>query len=179
MDPILDLLEQNLKEFFQKPIHDLNEQTKESWRKTISAARWGFSARMIMSCIVFFVGITLLIISSYKFLSGDLSGTQIWGTSASFASGLASMLLVIYTGPLKDIRQAVSDLGASSAAFIAYVHRILQISHTFSAKYLRQEITYEDTEKSSKLLGEAMNDTIMKLQYETKKEIKRAAKKVK
>jgi len=69
-------------------------------------------------------------------------------------------LLVIYSGPLKEIRQSVNDLGIANASFIAYVHPVLEISHTFSFYYLQQQITFQEMEKSSKLIQEAMFDTI-------------------
>jgi hypothetical protein len=74
------------------------------------------------------------------------------------------MLLVIYRGPLREIRNSVNDLGIASAAFIAYIHRVLQISHTFSFHYLKQQITFDAVEKSSKLIKEAMSDTTGRLQ---------------
>jgi len=166
--PMLLELEESLNKYFQEPIHTLNEQTKEEWKKNIEAARIGFMVRMSMSVVVFLVGMVLLTVASYQFLFNDLSGNRLWGSGISFISGFGAMLLVIYTGPLKDIRQAISDMGASNAAFIAYIHRILQISHTFSAKYLSQNIDFDDTRKSCELISEAMLDTVSKLEFNSR-----------
>ncbi len=166
LNPLFEKLEGDLKTYFQDPIHDLNEQTKTEWQSTIAAARIGYLVRMSMGCIVFLVGMVLLTVSFYLYITNQLSGNQLWGTGVSFVSGLGSMILVIYTGPLKDIRGAVSDMGASNAAFIAYIHRILQISHTFSAYYLNQNITFEDTRASCSLIDQAMVSTVSKLEFE-------------
>ena len=182
LSPLFNRLEEDLKVFFQEPIQDLNRETKIEWKKTIQTARIGFLVRMSMSCIVFIAGMLLLAIASYQFLFNQLSGNQLWGAGVSFVSGISAMLLVIYTGPLKDIRRAVSDMGSTNAAFIAYIHRILQISHTFSAKYLAQSISFDDTEHSCKLISEAMLDTVSKLEFtsnqileKTKKEQQKAS----
>lgn len=167
LEPLLARLGADLKKYFQEPIHELNQQTRVEWQKTIKAAHNGFRVRMVMSCLVFIVGLGLLTVAAYQFLFNDLSGNMLWGAGVSFVSGFGAMLLVIYTGPLKDIRQAVSDMGASNAAFIAYIHRILQISHTFSAKYLSQNITFDDTRKSCELISEAMTDTVSRLEFES------------
>jgi len=81
------------------------------------------------------------------------------------------MLLIVYTGPLREIRRSVNDLAIGSAAFIAYVHRVLEISHTFSFYYLRQEISFEEMKKSSDMIEDAMNDTVSMLRHEDVKPV--------
>jgi hypothetical protein len=115
---------------------------------------------MVMSIVVFALGVVLVVASSAQFLFGDLDTTAAWGTGGTFVGGLTTMLLVTYSGPLKDIRQSMSDLGSATVAFIGYVHQVLQISHTFTALYLRDRITFDDLDKSSKLLRDATRDTI-------------------
>jgi HEAT repeat protein len=167
LNPLFKKLEDDLKKYFQDPIHKLNQQTRTEWERTILSARAGYIIRMAMSCMVFLAGMVMLIVSFYLFVTNQLSGTQLWGTSASFVSGLGATLLVIYTGPLKDIRSAVSDMGASNAAFIAYIHRILQISHTFSALYLNQAIDFKITRQSCDLINQAMTSTVSKLEFKS------------
>jgi hypothetical protein len=160
LDPVLSALRADLHTYFQIPIHELNEATRRGWERTIESAQQGFRARVYMSIAVFCVGIALLVASSIRFLAGDLSGNALYGTGVSFSTGLGTMLLVVYTGPLKQIRQSVSDLGSASAAFIAYVHQVLEISHTFTSLYMRERMTFEEMEKSSRLIGEAMQATV-------------------
>ena len=77
------------------------------------------------------------------------------------------MLLIIYTGPLKEIRQAVIDLGTASAAFIAYVHQVLETSHTFRFFYTQEKMDFEEMEKSSAIIRDAMTHTIAALNTDT------------
>lgn len=160
IDSLMGVLQTNLEKYFQRPIHDLNTDTHQNWKKTIKYAQYGFMMRMIMSVLVFIIGILLLCISSYEFFLGNSTGEELFGVGISFVAGLGTMLTVIYTGPLRQIRESVNDLGIASAAFIAYVHRVLEISHTFSFYYLNQNITFEEMEKSSELIDKAMRNTI-------------------
>jgi hypothetical protein len=70
------------------------------------------------------------------------------------------MYAIVYHGPLKEIQGSVKDLGIDSAAFTGYIHRILQISHTFSYYYLREEMTLEALTQASELIKDAMENTI-------------------
>ena len=99
LDPILDRLRSDLHEYFQVPVHALNEETRSHWKQTLADARWGFRVRMAMSVVVFVVGVLLLTVSSWQFLFGSLDATQAWGAGVSFVGGLGAMLLVIYSDP--------------------------------------------------------------------------------
>jgi HEAT repeat protein len=158
LDPILTALQQNLYQNFTAPIADLNKRTQDDWRSTIEAAHLGFRLRMWMSVLVFVVGMAVVITSASVFLFGGVSGDRLWGTGVTFAGGLGAMLAVVYSGPLREIRQSVADLGASSAAFIGFIHRILQASHTFSYYYLKSTITFLEAGESSDLISKALTD---------------------
>jgi hypothetical protein len=158
-------LQRTLDQHFHAPIDQLNALTQDSWQQTMQAARDGFRTRIIMSRIVFGTGIGLLVVSALLFLTGGMEGAALWGAGVSFTSGLGAMLLVVYTGPLRDVRQSVSDLGASSAAYIAFMHRILQISHTFSARYLAQDLSARDVQALSQLIDQALQATVRSLQF--------------
>jgi hypothetical protein len=164
--PIMRTLEARQIEYFQNPIKYLNDTTQANWLKTIGYAQKGFVVRMIMSVVVFVVGMTLVIASVVEILFGSRSLADLVGPGITLVGGLASMLAVVYSGPLKDIRQSVNDLGVASAIFIGYVHRILEISHTFSYYYLNKEITYEEMTKSSALIAAAMQDIYRMLPHD-------------
>lgn len=171
LDPIINLLEINLRENFQKPITELNDNTKNMWQKTIKFAQRAFVVRIVMSVIVFITGIWLLTVSSWEILYGSLSGEKIYGVGVSFVTGVGMMLAVVYRGPLKHIRKSMNDLGIASAAFIAYIHRVLEISHTFTFYYLKQKITFDEMKISSDLIDDAMRKTVEILNIkDTKKE---------
>lgn len=154
------VLQSNFSNYFQQPIEELHKNTLAGWQTSLRNAHLGFVVRLWMSIAVFAIGLLLLGASSYKLLSG---GSNRLESLAPFAAGLGTMLLIIYAGPLKDIRQSVTDLATANAVFIAYVHRILETSHTFSFYYLKEQITFEEMAKSSSLIKEAMDNTIRSL----------------
>ncbi len=163
LDPILRQLGENLKKNFQEPINDLNERTSKVWRQTILIAQIGFILRATMSVSLFFIG-AYLVLDSYQAIKSGIDPALIYGPSVSFVAGLGTMLTMIFTGPLKEIRKAVGDVGTATTVFIAYIHRILQISHTFSYYYLQRKINFEELEKAGKLIEDTMRDTVELLQ---------------
>jgi len=151
-------LQGDLETYFQKPISELNSKTIKMWETIISGAQLGFFVRLVMSSVVFLVVVTLVAVSAYKiFDSNNLNQ----GTLFSFVSGLICMFLIIYSGPLKDIRQSIADLGTANAAFIGYVHQVLEASHTFSFFYTKEQKRLDrELHESSTLIHEAMKDAI-------------------
>lgn len=163
LEPVVEVLQRNLEENFEAPISELNATTKSMWEDTIRSAQFGFKARMWMSIGIFVVGTALLIASASRVvLADDLS--NLGGPLVSLAIGLGMMVFVVYRGPLREIRQSVNDLGTASAAFIAYVHRVLEISHTFSFYYLNNRIDFAAMERSSALIRDAMRETVALLE---------------
>ena len=163
LNPLMRVLEQNLQTNFQKPIQELNDATQNYWTQTVRSARFGFKVRNAMSMIVFAVGMVLLGGSVWVFLAGDQKGNELWGPGVSFVAGLGSVLLTVYSGPLKDIRESVADLASANAAYIGYVHSVLQISHTFTRRYLEQTPTFEDMRISTGLITDSMTATVAAL----------------
>jgi HEAT repeat protein len=168
LDPILRQLEENLEKNFQQPIAELNRRTRRIWRQTIIIAQIGFVLRALMSVALFAIGAYLVLDSYQRFAAGSLDATQFLGPGVSFVTGLGTMFTMVIKGPLREIRKAVNDVGVATAVFIAYVHRILQISHTFSYYYLHQEITFERLKETSDLIEDTMQDTVSVLQQKPK-----------
>ncbi|MCB0033871.1 MAG: hypothetical protein KDE51_07625, partial [Anaerolineales bacterium] len=160
LNPILSQLQEDLKTYFQEPIAILNEETRTMWHSTIKQARVGFIMRAIMSGVVFALGAIMVAVSFGYFLAGQLNLESLFGPGVAFVGGIGLMLNTIYRGPLNDIRKAVNDVGVASAAFIGYIHRVQQISHTFSFMYLQQQISAEELQKLGVLIEDAMDDTI-------------------
>lgn len=157
---IVKVLKDDLDRYFQQPIHTLNEYTLRMWQDTLNDARRGLRARTWMSIAVFCLGVVLVLTASYTIIFPAAGAKPVVGTYMTVVAGLAIMLLAIYTGPLKEMRRSVTDFAAASAAFIAYVHRVLETSHTFSYYYLKETISFDEMRKSSALMTEAMNNTI-------------------
>jgi HEAT repeat protein len=155
LDPILKVLHEDLQRNFQQPIRELNTQTTKMWTDTIASARKAFIVRTVMSVCVFVLGVGLIAVSVVLFISGDLTTSQIVGSGTAFTGGLVATLLTVYSGPLKDIRQSVSDLGAANVAFIGFVHQVLQVSHTFTAHYLQGTVTFEQAQQAAAIITSA------------------------
>jgi HEAT repeat protein len=166
LDPVMKILQADLQEYFRLPIARLNESTQQHWERTVRYAQYGVIARVAMSIVVFLLGMGLLSVASWKLMFGNPDTTQLFGAGVSFVSGLGAMLMIVYSGPLREIRDSVSGLGISSAAFIAYIHRVLQISHTFSFYYLNGQMSFDLMKQSSELIRDSMADTIGKLAVE-------------
>ena len=153
-------LEKNLIEYFQKPLDQLNKETQSVWKRTVSFANMGFILRAGMSVALFLFGMYLMYDSYQLFKVNPDSTTAMFGAGVPFLTGLGTMLSMVFWGPLREIRHAVSDVGAANVAFIAYIHRVLQVSHTFSHYYLNGKISFEELEKSGKLIEDTMDDAV-------------------
>ncbi len=159
-------LDANLKEYFQEPIKTLNNQTRRMWLIAIGFALFGFLVRIGMSLATFGIGMWLIINSYTQVVSGRFSSDQLVGSGAAFLSGLITVLLMAYRSPFKDIRQSLGDLGVANAAFMGYIHRILEVSHTFSFYYMGQNgqnLSVESLGKFSELIEDAMKATVDQL----------------
>lgn len=167
LDPLLDRLREDLRVYFQVPVHQLNEETRANWSGTLRSARQAFTIRVWMSILVFASGMVVVGASLWMFFTDRSTGSELWGPGVSMAAGLGAMFLVIYSGPLKDIQAATSDLAASNIVFIAYVHRVLQISHIFSARYLKDELSLQDVGETSALIQSAMQSSLRGLLKES------------
>lgn len=155
LDPILKQLREDLRRNFQEPISELNRQTTDMWMATITSARRAFIVRTLMSICVFVIGVALIAASVVLVVFNKLTAIQAAGSGTAFAGGLAATLLTVYSGPLKDIRQSISDLGAANVAFIAFVHQVLQVSHTFTAHYMRESVSFDEAQQAAGIISSA------------------------
>ena len=141
------------------------EHAVKSWQQAVVRARQAFLARMVMSIVVFGLGVVLVVASSVLFLFGDLDTTAAWGVGGTFVGGLTTMLLITYSGPLKDIRQSMSDLGSATvvlhrlrapgAADQPHVHRSLPAGphHLRRARQVQQALARRDPRHDRRVDG--------------------------
>jgi len=163
LEPILKKLQDNLELHFQKPITELNNLTTGNWIMTVKCVYWGFVARLTMSVCTFIAGLCLTIWSVYQFSLDKETAIGMWGAGISMFTGIGSMLVVIYTGPLKDIGKSVEELAKANAIFIGFIHTVLQISHTFSAKYIQGDFSFEETAQSNQLIQKTVRHAVEQL----------------
>ena len=70
-------------------------------------------------------------------------------------------------------------MGEANAIFIGYIHRVLQVSHTFSSRYLSKKgVTNEDLDFYSQLIENNMNDAILALRTGLKEKGKGSAEEI-
>jgi HEAT repeat protein len=163
LEPILKKLQDNLELHFQKPITELNNLTTGNWIMTVKCVYWGFVARLTMSVCTFIAGFCLTIWSVYQFSLDRETAIGMWGAGISMFTGIGSMLIVVYTGPLKDIGKSVEELAKANAIFIGFIHSVLQISHTFSAKYIQGDYSFDETAQSNQLVQKTVRHAVEQL----------------
>jgi hypothetical protein len=157
IDPIINKAMESF-DIQYKKAQNLEKETVDAWRQLNNSAISAFQIKKYMSVGIYLIGICLIFISGFLFFFGNLDITRTYGAGGSFLAGLFSILQVTYSGPLSDIQKSVDDLAISNASFIGYVYRILQISNTFSYQFVNQNITLQNTEKTCRLIGEAMRE---------------------
>jgi hypothetical protein len=161
--PVLNKLEKNLQEYFQKPIDRLNSDTQTVWKQTIFLANLGFVIRLSLNLAVFIIGAYFMLDSYGRIVDGSLPTERLVALMAVFIGGGATMFTTFFTFPLKQIKQAVSDVGLANVAFISYIHRVLQISHTFSYFYLNGEISFKEIESAASQIENNSHGAILTL----------------
>jgi HEAT repeat protein len=161
--PVLNKLEKNLQEYFQKPIDRLNSDTQTVWKQTIFLANLGFIIRLSLNLAVFIIGAYFMLDSYGRIVDGSLPTERLVVLMAVFIGGGATMFTTFFTFPLKQIKQAVSDVGLANVAFISYIHRVLQISHTFSYFYLKGEISFKEIESAASQIENNSHGAILTL----------------
>ncbi len=161
--PLLNKLEENLLEYFQKPIDKLNTETQSVWKRTIFLANLGFVTRLIINVAIFVIGVYFMIDSYRQIVAGNLTTEQVAALMAVFIGGGATMFYSFIKFPLSQMRQAVTDVGLANVAFISYIHRVLQISHTFSYFYLNGDINFEEIKSAASQIESNSHGAILTL----------------
>ena len=96
-----------------------------------------------------------MLLAVFAFFSGQAEGADLWGPGVSLVGGLASMFAIVYAGPLKDIQYSVREVARANIVFVGFVHSIMQLSHSFSSSYLKEELSDERIQKLNDLVIDA------------------------
>ena len=127
---------------------------------TVAQAKSGFAARLWMNIILFSLGVSLTLVSIFLLLSNNLAGLEsFFGIGTSLLAGIITMASTLFFGPLREIAKSVADVGVINTTLIGYIHRILQISHTFEYLYLTQRIDLESLRTLNKHIDDATQKT--------------------
>jgi hypothetical protein len=149
MRPILDQLEAAI----GKQLKPLRQKTLEDWNKATKAANSGFTARLVT------VGLAITVAAAWQALSGD-KGAALIGPGASLAAGLGSMFAVIYSGPINNIRESVSNLTQASVGFITFMHRLEFTTSFASAEIANGRMNPDSLKQTCDSLERAADDAI-------------------
>ena len=163
LKPLLNKLEKNLLDYFQKPIDSLNTDTQTVWKRTIFLANLGFILRISLNLAVFIIGAYFMIDSYNRIVTGQIEAELLTAVMAVFIGGGATMFATFFTFPLKQIKRAVTDVGLANVAFISYIHGVLQISHTFSYFYLNGEISFDEIQHAAQQIEGTSHEAILTL----------------
>ncbi|MBT3320762.1 MAG: HEAT repeat domain-containing protein [Anaerolineae bacterium] len=138
----------------------LTTRTMKEWETTVAQAKSGFAARLWMNIIMFSLGVSLTLVSIFLLLSNNLAGLEsFFGIGTSLLAGIITMASTLFFGPLREIAKSVADVGVINTTLIGYIHRILQISHTFEYLYLTQRIDLESLRTLNKHIDDATQKT--------------------
>lgn len=157
LSPFLEERARAQKEDFEEPVRGVLNETQRQWQKTMSSATFAFRAKVWMSIALFVVGLAIIAVGAWRYLAGD---SNLWGPGVSLAAGLGAMAGVTYGTPLKQIREATRELGSSNAAFISFVHRIQQVSFTFTHEYTAGKVGTAELEAFGSMLTDAARQVV-------------------
>lgn len=161
---VLDQLQSNLQAFYVKAADELIDQTMSEWKTTVAQAKLGFTTRLWMNIIMFGLGVVITVASLILLFVNNSAGlTAMVGSGISLIAGIATMSATLFFGPLREIARSVADVGVLNTSMIGYIHRVLQISHTFQYLYLTQKIDLQQLTSTTDLVEKATQFTTSNL----------------
>lgn len=163
-DDLVGKLQQGFQNNYVDVAAKLTERTMREWETTVGQAKSGFTARLWMNIVMFSLGVVLTISGIIFMFTSNSSGmVQLFGTGVSLIAGVATMGATLFFGPLREIARSVADVGVLNTSLIGYIHRVLQISHTFEYLYLTQKISLEQLETMNNLIDKSNQATATNL----------------
>jgi hypothetical protein len=123
-------------ETYTKLLSDADKQIMGQFNRLMGRAQQGFLMSMWMHGIIFGIGVVVLVVSLYVALSQGFETFERYVGVGAAVGSLGTLLLMFYTGPLRNIRQSVTDLVEVNVVFLGYVRQINQIDATFKQLFL-------------------------------------------
>lgn len=117
-------------------LSDTDKRIMEQFNVLMSDARVAFKTNLWMHRIVFGIGAALLIASLIVALANGLDTLQGWIGVGGSAGSLATLLLLFYRNPTRNIDQSVAQLVKVDVIFLGYIRQINQIDATFKQLFL-------------------------------------------
>ena len=149
---------------YRSRMDTLWKNSETSWKQSIDSARFNYWILLLMSMIIFLIGITLLLIPVGQLASQQIKLETAFSTGLSLLTGLGLIISLFYGGPFKNINNTINRLNRTHVAFVGFMTRISQIAIAFEHEYtygdLNGDLDKETSklEKFSKLLDDATDD---------------------
>lgn len=161
--PIPVELQETLKESYQKPLEQVQQEVRKKWKSSVVSAQAGLWARMLVNFLLSLGALWLLYLGGQRLLDQNQ-----WPESfLSIGLGLALLLLSLISGsPVRETRQALVEISVANTVYATYAQRSLKISNEYTRLYLQNRLTTADVATSSQLLGDAMKESIQALRGE-------------
>lgn len=149
---------------YRSRMDTLWKKSETSWTQSIDSARLNYRILLLMSMVIFLIGITLLIIPVGQLATQQIKLETAFATGLSLLTGLGLIISLFYGGPFKNINNTINRLNRTHVAFVGFMTRISQIAIAFEHEYtygdLHGDLDKENSklEKFSKLLDDATDD---------------------
>lgn len=142
-----------------------DERIMEQFNHLMGRAQQGFLMSLWMHGIIFGIGVVVLVVSLYVALSQGFETFERYVGVGAAVGSLGTLLLMFYTGPVRNIRQSVTDLVEVNVVFLGYVRQINQIDATFKQLFLASS---EFGVKQMKQTVEQIQDSVKNTMQEVK-----------
>lgn len=152
-----------LEETFKGPMRETNDEIRQIWQSSIMNVEKTLRLRRQLGGSGFAAGVLILL---FAVMLIGFSGTA--GYLVALIGIMMLVITAVYSGPVRDYKQVLTEIGTANAAYTAYIQRTLEISNVYMNLYLHDQLTQEALTTSNELINKAMNDTINALRIEKK-----------
>jgi HEAT repeat protein len=147
------------------------DRAEQSVRKlfddTVNEARDGFRVAIRMDKIVFYLGVSLLVISALLALYHDSGSLEGWaGVGLTGATGVLGVLYgTLVANPRRQVEEATDHLMHLKVVFLAYIRQLHQVDQAYTRRLLEDEnaITLEDVDKFSTMVERTMSNAAQQI----------------
>lgn len=141
---------------------DTDKRIMEQFNLLMNEARTAFQTNLWMHRIIFGIGALLLVASLTVALASGLDTLQGWIGVGGSAGSLATLLLLFYRNPVRNIDQAVAQLIKVDVIFLGYIRQINQIDATFKQLFLAtMSFGTDQMEKTVEEIRETVDKTML------------------
>ncbi len=152
-----------LEETFSDPLRKAHDEIHAIWESSIKNVERSLRSRRGLGAIGFGVGLLALLAAVIMIVIQN--GNGYWLALI----GITTLAITaVYSGPVRNSKEVLTEIGTANAVYTAYVQRTLEISNAYSHLYLQDKLTYTELERSNQLISAAMNDTVKALRTEGK-----------